>query len=200
MVRLSSKVLQKGSVVLIDAARTPFATSGSHYKNLMPHDLQRAALLALMKKTNVPASEIEHCTVGTVIQEVKTSNIAREALLSAGLPNTIPCHTVTQACISSNQAITSVLSEIKTGQIECGIAGGVDFMSDVPIRYNRSSRAKMLASQKAKGIGPQIALGIHLLKNIAKPDLPAVAEFSTDESMGHSADRLCAANSLGNTL
>ena len=107
MVRLTSKVLQKGAVVLIDAARTPFATSGSHYKNLMPHDLQRAALLALMKKTNVPASEVEHCTVGTVIQEVKTSNIAREAVLSAGLPNTIPCHTVTQACISSNQAITS---------------------------------------------------------------------------------------------
>jgi len=185
--------MQKGAAVIIDASRTPFATSGSHYKNLMPHDLQRAALLDLVRKTKVPKSEIEHCVVGTVIQEVKTSNIAREALLSAGLPNHIPCHTVTQACISSNQAITSIVDQVNTGQIDCGIAGGVDFMSDVPIRYNRSSRMKMMASQKAKGVQAKASLALHLLKNLAKPDLPAVAEFSTNETMGHSADRLCAA-------
>ena len=51
----------------------------------------------------VCSGEIEHFVSGTVIQEVKTSNVAREALLSANLPNSIPCHTVTQACISSNQ-------------------------------------------------------------------------------------------------
>ena len=55
MVRLSARVLQKA--VIIEASRTPFATSGSHYKNLMPHDLQRAALLDLVKKTKVPPSE-----------------------------------------------------------------------------------------------------------------------------------------------
>ena len=55
MVRLSGRVFQKAAVI-IDASRTPFATSGSHYKNLMPHDLQRAALLDLVKKTKVPTS------------------------------------------------------------------------------------------------------------------------------------------------
>lgn len=195
MVRLSGRVCQKAAVI-IDASRTPFATSGSHYKNLMPHDLQRAALMDLVKKTKVPKNEIEHCVVGTVIQEVKTSNVAREALLSANFPKDIPCHTVTQACISSNQAISCLVDQIHAGQIECGVAGGVDFMSDVPIRYNRSSRMKMLASQKAKGAAAQAGLLLHLVKNIAKPDLPAVAEFSTNETMGHSADRLCAAFSV----
>jgi len=61
----------------------------------------------LVAKTGVPREAVEYVIYGTVIQEVKTSNIAREAALAAGLPDNIPAHTVTQACISSNQAITS---------------------------------------------------------------------------------------------
>lgn len=60
-----------------------------------------------MAKTDVPHSAIDYVIYGTVIQEVKTSNIAREASLAAGYPDNIPAHTVTQACISSNQAITT---------------------------------------------------------------------------------------------
>jgi acetyl-CoA acyltransferase len=181
------------NIVLVDAARTPFCTSGSSYKNLMPHDLQRAALLGLMKKIGVSPADIEYFIAGTVIQEVKTSNIAREALLSANLPDSIPCHTVTMACISSNQAIVNIAEKIAAGQIEGGIAGGVDFMSDVPIRYNRKARALMLQLNKTKGTMNQLGVAAGILKYLASPELPAVAEFSTNETMGHSGDRLAAA-------
>ena len=87
--------------------RTPFLTSGSDYKDMMPHDLQREAIKGLVKKLDLPVEEVNNVVCGTVIMEVKTSNIAREAALSAGIPEKVPCHTVTLACISSNIAITA---------------------------------------------------------------------------------------------
>lgn len=58
-----------------------------------------------MRKTNIDKELIDYIVYGTVIQEVKTSNIAREAALSAGFSNKTPAHTVTMACISSNQVM-----------------------------------------------------------------------------------------------
>merc|ERR1712183_975441 len=71
-----------------------------------PHDLQRYALTGLVNKTGIDKNIVDYICMGTVIQEVKTSNIAREAALGAGFSDRIPAHTVTMACISSNQAIT----------------------------------------------------------------------------------------------
>ncbi|KOB68057.1 Trifunctional enzyme beta subunit (Tp-beta), partial [Operophtera brumata] len=82
---------------------------------------------------------------GTVIQEVKTSNIGREAALAAGFSDRTPSHTVTMACISSNQAITTV-------------AGGVEFMSDVPIRHSRKMRSLLLRLNRAKTPAQRLSL------------------------------------------
>jgi len=60
-----------------------------------------------MQKTGVPKDLVDYIIYGTVIQEVKTTNIARDAALTAGFSDKTPAHTVTQACISSNQAITT---------------------------------------------------------------------------------------------
>jgi acetyl-CoA acetyltransferase len=90
--------------------------------------------------------------LGTVIQEVKTSNLAREASLSASLPLGVPAHTVSMACISSNAAIASVAEGIAGGRISSGVAAGAETMSDVPIRLARPARALLLASQKVRGV------------------------------------------------
>jgi len=182
------------NIVFVEGVRTPFMPSGKEYKSLMPHDLQRAALLGLAQRTNIPKDKIGHIIIGTVIQEVKTSNIAREAALSAGFPKSVPCHTVTMACISSNQAITTCIGLLASGNCDIAIAGGVEFMSDVPIRYNRKVRETMLSLNKAKSIGQKLGLvGKFISSNPLMPELPAVAEFSSNETMGHSADRLAAA-------
>merc|ERR1719187_834807 len=66
------------NLVLVDGVRTPFLTSSTDYKNLMPHDLQRYAITGLVNKTGIDKDIVDYFCMGTVIQEVKTSNIARE--------------------------------------------------------------------------------------------------------------------------
>lgn len=103
-----------------------------------------------MRKTNVPREVIDYIVYGTVIQEVKTSNIGREAALAAGFPYSVPAHTVTMACISSNQGITTGIGLIAAGAYDVIVAGGVEFMSDVPIRHSRKMRSLLLRANKAK--------------------------------------------------
>jgi acetyl-CoA acyltransferase len=182
------------NVVLVEGVRTPFLMSGTDYKNLMPHDLARGALQGLAKRTELEKESVGYIILGTVIQEVKTSNIAREAALGAGFSQHTPSHTVTQACISSNQAITTGMGLIQSGFTDTVIAGGVEFMSDVPIRHSRKMRKLMLSLNKAKTTGARLSIVSKMFSpSVWNPELPAVAEFSTNETMGHSADRLCAA-------
>ncbi|PRD29466.1 UNVERIFIED_CONTAM: Trifunctional enzyme subunit beta [Trichonephila clavipes] len=130
----------------------------------------------------------------------------KQASLGAGLSLHTPAHTVTQACISANQAITTAVigvynsllifpayGQLSTGQIEVAIAGGVEFLSDVPIRFNRSMRKLMLTANKAKTPMQKLGLLAKFRPSLLAPELPGVAEFSTGETMGHSGDRLAAA-------
>ncbi|PAA94246.1 hypothetical protein BOX15_Mlig020026g1 [Macrostomum lignano] len=83
---------------------------------------------------------------------------------------------------------------LATGAAQVCIAGGVEFMSDVPIRLNRNTRSHLLSMRKAKSLPDQLSVGGRILGSLTGGvELPAVAEFSTNETMGHSADRLCAA-------
>uniref|UniRef100_A0A0K8RGZ3 Putative acetyl-coa acetyltransferase n=1 Tax=Ixodes ricinus TaxID=34613 RepID=A0A0K8RGZ3_IXORI len=79
------------NIVLVEGVRTPFLLSGTKYNNLMPHDLQRMAFLALLRRTGVPKEAIEYIVSGSVIAEPKTCNVAREAALCAGFSDRTPC-------------------------------------------------------------------------------------------------------------
>ncbi|CAD7012438.1 unnamed protein product [Ceratitis capitata] len=191
-----SKSIKRGfeqNIVLVDGVRTPFLHSFSDYSKLMPHQLARYALVNLLNKTNIDKDLIDYIVYGTVIQEVKTSNIAREAALSAGFSDKTPAHTVTMACISSNVAITTGIGLLATNTYDVIVAGGVEFMSDVPIRHSRKMRSLLLKANRAKTPAQKLALIATLRPNFFVPELPAVAEFSSGETMGHSADRLAAA-------
>ncbi|EDW57024.1 trifunctional enzyme subunit beta, mitochondrial [Drosophila sechellia] len=181
------------NIVLVDGVRTPFLTSGTTYSKLMPHELARHSLLSLLQKNRLDKELIDYIVYGSVIQEVKTSNIAREAALAAGFSNKTPAHTVTMACISSNAAITTGMGLIATNTYDVIVAGGVEFMSDVPIRHSRKMRSLLLKANKAKTLGQRLALLSTFRPDFLAPELPAVAEFSSGETMGHSADRLASA-------
>lgn len=181
------------NIVLVDAVRTPFAVSQTAYKELMAVDLQRSALISLVERTGIKHEDIGHICCGTVVQEALTSNIAREASLTAGFSDRVSAHTVTLACISSNVAIQSIQGLLATGYCEAGIAGGVEFLSDFPIRYNRKVRQALYGLQRAKDVPSKLGHGKTILGGIFSPQLPAVAEYTTNEVMGHSADRLAAA-------
>lgn len=186
-------VLRKRSVrrvVLIDGRRTPFQRSGTAFRDLTSYDLARLALSGLLKATQVDPEKVDRVILGTVVSNFTTSNVAREAALAAGLPNSTPAHTVTQACISSNQAITSGADLIRTGQADVVIAGGTESLSDIPIRYRKPFRRKLVEAQKYRSFLDYFKFlqGLHLADLL--PEVPSISEFSTGRTMGEDCERL----------
>ena len=137
--------------VLVDAARTAFARSNGAWSELMAYELGRAAIAGLLAKTGLDPKVVDLVTMGTVVQDPRTSNLAREAMLAAGMPNTTPAFTTTLACISANVAATSAVDQIQLGHIDVAIAGGAESLSDPPIRLSKNLRQALVKSQKAKG-------------------------------------------------
>jgi len=187
---MASKKLRE--VVFIDGGRTPFLRSQTDFKKFSAFDLGRLAIAGLISKTKLDGKHVDHVYYGNVIQDINTSNVAREASLAAGLPDNIPATSVSMACISSNVALTSALDSIATGQINSAIVGGVEVMSDIPIRFRKKFRQKLLETQKYKkptdwikffkGLGPSDLL----------PEIPSISEYSTGETMGQSCDKMAA--------
>lgn len=180
-------------VAIVDGVRTPFKLSGTDFNDMAVYDLSRTIMKSVLDRNVMDGSEIDNVIWGNVIQEVTTSNVAREAALGAGIPKNIPAHTVTMACISSNQAIASGAEKILSGRADIILAGGVETFSDVPIRFQKSLRQKLIASPKIMKKGP-VAVIQHLTKGLKMADLapeaPAIKNFLTQEVMGHSSDRL----------
>lgn len=180
------------TAVLVDGGRIPFLKSGTDYNNLMAYDLGRMAIQGLLARNNISAKSIDRVIMGNVIQEVKTSNVARESALGAGIPNTVPAFTTSMACISSNQAISSGIDLIRSGQAKIILASGTETMSDIPVRFKKKFRQNVLAARKYKSPLEYLKFFKGLGIKDFLPELPAIAEFSTGETMGQSADRMAA--------
>ncbi len=181
-------------IVFIDGCRTPFLKSGTDYfhNDIMSYQLGQYAIKGLLTKTGIDPNEVDTVIMGTVISNLKTSNVAREAALGAGIPTSTPCHTVTQACISANRAVASGIGEIRSGQAEVFIAGGVDNTSDTPIGFKKEMRKKLFAAQKLKTMGDNLKFLFSLRPRHFAPERPQVAEFSTKRTMGQDCDILAA--------
>jgi len=179
-------------IVVIDGTRTPFLRSGTDYMDLLSYQLGQHAIKGLLTKTGIDPKEIGYVVMGTVIANVKTGNVARESAITAGVPYTAPCHTVTMACISANQAIVSAMHVLQNGDADVAIAGGTDSVSDAPIMFNKKMRKKLFKAQKVKGAGEILQFVSTLRPSDFVPDAPAVAEFLTGRTMGLDCDILAA--------
>ncbi len=178
--------------VLVDGARIPFQKSTTGYYHLMAYDLGRMAIRGILDRNKLDPTSIEQVIMGTVIQEVKTSNVARESALGAGIPDHVPAFTLSMACISSNMAITSAMNAIRAGQADIIIAGGTETMSDIPVRFQKKFRQKVLEARKYRKSTDYLQFLKGLKFKDLLPELPAIAEFSTGETMGKSCDRMAA--------
>lgn len=197
MAKKKANVSSARRVAVIDGIRTPFLKAGTGFKDQMAYDLGRYAVTGLMHKSGLDPQEVEDLIFGIVVPDPKTSNVAREVCIGAGLPDKVRTYTVTVACISSNQAVTNGADLIYRGYSDCVIAGGCETMSDVPIRYQKKVRQKLIAAQKAKGPKDYLKLLKDIRPADLAPDAPGIMEFSTGLSMGQNADRL--AHRLGIT-
>jgi acetyl-CoA acetyltransferase family protein len=179
-------------VVVIDGCRTPFLRSGTDYMDLMSYQLGQFAIRGLLGKTGIDPKEVGYVVMGTVISNVKTGNVARESAITAGIPITSPCHTVTMACISANQAIVSAMHIIQNGDTDVVIAGGTDSASDAPILFNKKMRKKLFMAQKLKKPAELLKFALTLRPADFKPEAPAIAEYLTNKTMGLDCDILAA--------
>ncbi|MEX0746687.1 MAG: thiolase family protein [Rhodothermales bacterium] len=180
-------------VVFVDGCRTPFLRSGGAFADLMAYDLARMVLKGLVLRTGLKPEDIDRVILGCVVQDVTTSNIAREASLAAGFPFQVPAFTTTMGCISSNQAISAAVDLIATGRCDLVVAGGTETLSDIPIRLKKKLRRRLMESQKYKSAGDYVRFLSGLKPSDLLPETPSIAEFSTGETMGESADKLAAA-------
>ncbi len=181
------------NVVLVEGVRTPFLRAGTDYLGLTTYDLARLALRGLLNKTNLAPEQVGYVVMGNVVQNVSTSNVARDAALGAGFSQKTPAHTVTMACISANQAIVSATEAIRSGQTDVAIAGGVEVLSDTPPQFPLEIRKRLFEAQKYASPLEYRKLVQGLPPSDLLPRAPKIAEYATGEVMGESADKLAAA-------
>jgi acetyl-CoA acetyltransferase family protein len=189
----------KEKIVLIDGCRTPFLKSETDFLNTMTYELGQLAIKGLLSKTGIDPKIIDSVVMGCVISTLKTSNLAREAALTAGIPYTTPCHTVTQACISANRAIVAAIGEINSGQAEIVIAGGADSASETPIGYKKSMRTKLMKANKIKSFGDTLKFVSKLKLKDFLPETPSITEFTTNKTMGQDCDIMVAKHGISRT-
>src|SRR5690606_31635039 len=179
-------------VVVVAGARLPFSRAGTDYQALVSYDLARMALAGVMTKAALAPSDVDQVVLGTVVQNVATSNVARDAALAAGIPDGVPAHTVTVACISANRAIADAAMSIATGHADTALAGGVEMLGDVPVGFDRDVRRRLFDSRRYRAPKDWLPFFRGLKPRQLLPQAPAIAEFTAGESMGQSADRLAA--------
>lgn len=159
-------------------------------------DLGAIPVREMINRTEVDVHVIDQLIYGCVIPNVQAPNVAREVGLRSNLPEGIQAFSVSKACITSNQAITSGVEAILSGQAEVVIAGGVEVLSDIPMLFSRNLRDRLLAASKGKTLGKKLSsLGGLKLRDLA-PITPAIAEPSTGETMGQSAERMAKENGI----
>ena len=183
-------------VAVIAGCRTPFARSGTALKDLSAIDLGKACVRELLERSEVDPAAIGAVVMGQVVPSVQAPNLAREVGLGVGLPKEVPAHTVNRACASASQAIADLAAEIRLGNLDAGVAGGAESLSNVPIPLSRKLARTLVEAQRARGWGARLsALGALRPRDLV-PDWPAVAEPSTGLTMGQSAEKMAKENGI----
>jgi acetyl-CoA acyltransferase len=183
-------------VAVIAGCRTPFARSGTALRDLSAVDLGKACVRELLERSEVDLASIGAVVMGQVVPSVHAPNLAREVGLGVGLPKEVPAHTVNRACASASQAIADVAAEIRLGNLDAGIAGGAESLSNVPIPLSRRLARTLVEAQRARSAGARLGAFAKLRPRDLVPDWPAVAEPSTGLTMGQSAEKMAKENGI----
>lgn len=183
-------------VAIIAGVRTPFARAGTVLKSVSAIDLGKACVAELIQRTNLDGREVDSLVFGTVVPSVLAPNIAREVSLLPMLPKGVQAVTVSRACASANQAITDAADQIALGHAAVIIAGGAESLSNVPILHSRGFSDALVAASRAKSIGGRVKAISRIRPKDLVPITPAIAEPSTGETMGQSAEKMAKLNGI----
>jgi acetyl-CoA C-acetyltransferase len=172
-------------VAIIGGARIPFARSNTAYAEASNQDMLTAAIQGLVDKFNLHGQRLGEIVAGAVLKHSRDFNLTRETLLSTTLSPDTPAYDIQQACGTGLEAALLVANKIALGQIDVGIAGGVDTTSDAPIGVNENLRKILLKTNRAKTTGQRLRTLANVRPGMLfKPALPRNGEPRTGLSMG----------------
>ncbi|MFL5345755.1 MAG: acetyl-CoA C-acyltransferase FadI [Hyalangium sp.] len=183
-------------VAIVRGLRTPFVKAGSVFGGLTALDLGRMVVQELVQRAELDPNEINQVVFGQVIPSLTATSIAREVVLAAGLPRKIEAFTVARACATSIQAMTTAANAIAVGEADIVIAGGTESMSDAPIFTSRPLAHALVAASKAKRLPDKLKPFQKLKAQDLLPVPPAIAEYSTGQTMGESAEKMAKENGI----
>lgn len=185
-----ARIARKRRPVIAEAVRTPFLDSGGAYADLRNHELGALALRGVPDHTGLSAEQVELVTMGMVVQDVQTTNVAREAMLEAGYPSRLPAYTVSMAGVSPAVGLMHVADMIALGRIDIAVAGGTENFSDLPIRLARNVRQRALRLGKAKTTAERLRILAGLRPADIIPDIPTARDLTTGLDMGESCEAM----------
>jgi acetyl-CoA acyltransferase len=183
-------------VAIVAGIRTPFARSGTVYRDVTAVALARHAARELLFRSEVDGREVDEVVFSQVVPSVLTPNVAREVSLLPQLPPSVPAYTINRACASAAQAINNAADQIQLSHADVVLAGGVESLSDLPILHSRRFSRVLVEAGKARSFGGRVATLGRVRPRDLIPVTPAIAEPSTGETMGQSAEKMAKENGI----
>ncbi|MGI5212412.1 acetyl-CoA C-acetyltransferase [Plantactinospora sp. CA-290183] len=175
-------------VAVIGGNRIPFARSNGRYAHASNQDMLTAALDGLVARFGLAGQRVGEVVAGAVLKHSRDFNLTREVVLGSRLDPRTPAYDIQQACGTGLEATILVANKIALGQIEVGIAGGVDTTSDAPLAVNEELRRTLLEINAARSVGARLRAAARLRPTQPfRPEIPRNAEPRTGLSMGEHA-------------
>ncbi|TDU84469.1 acetyl-CoA C-acetyltransferase [Kribbella voronezhensis] len=174
-------------VAVVAGNRIPFARQDKTYRHASNSDMLTAALNGLVDRTGLGGQELGEVVAGAVLKHARDWNMVREVVLGSKLAPTTPAYDLQQACGTGLEAAILVGNKIALGQIDAGIAGGVDTASDAPIAVNDQLRNILLDLNRAKSFQDRLKVLARVRPKDVVPEIPRNAEPRTGKSMGDHA-------------
>ncbi|HEY8038621.1 MAG TPA: acetyl-CoA C-acyltransferase FadI [Polyangiaceae bacterium] len=177
-------------IAIVSGLRTPFARRATAYASLSALDLGKLVVRELLARAELEAREVELVVYGQVVPSVSAPNIARELVLGTGMPKDIQAFSVSRACATSFQAMTSAAEAMLAGQCSVAVAGGADSASDVPITVSRPLARALVEASRARTVAQKLKAFAGLSPADLLPVPPAAREPTTGLLMGESAEKM----------
>src|SRR4051812_35632328 len=178
---------QTRKAAIIGGNRIPFARSNSAYAQASDQDMLTATLDGLVARFGLQGQQLGEVVAGAVLKHSRDFNLTREAVLGSKLSATTPAYDVQQACGTGLEAAILVANKIALGQIESGIAGGVDTTSDAPLAVNDDLRRVLIALNSARTVQQRLKALAGVRPGMFVPEAPRNAETRTGLAMGEHA-------------
>ncbi|WP_288518910.1 acetyl-CoA C-acetyltransferase [uncultured Pseudomonas sp.] len=184
-------------VAILGGNRIPFARSNGAYAKASNQAMLTAALEGLVERYRLHGLRLGEVAAGAVLKHSRDMNLTRECVLGSRLSPQTPAYDIQQACGTGLEAALLVANKIALGQIDSGIAGGVDTTSDAPIAVSEGLRQILLQANRGKTLGERLKPFLKLRPGLLKPELPRNGEPRTGLSMGEHCERMAQTWQIG---